>query len=242
MRYGRLPSKYRGVYSELLRMVAETHESEARKLIAFWPRRGRAYPPKGGLMIVGRSLNGGSVRKWVPQEIAFEQERLKVLNELIERFEGSATCPMSWVIDESGNDRRYNTNHSAFWRVSKRLHNRLIGTSTAWSSDICWSNLYKVSPAERGNPSPRLRRTQFEHCANLLSIEITTWKPRVVVILAGRDWFDPFESRLGLRMHNIPRSSLVEKQGMLGGSRLILCKHPERKSESKFLSEFERLL
>lgn len=63
---------------------------------------------------------------------------------------------MLWVKDGWGATDRYNTKRSAFWRAVRGVVEGL-GISDVehdtWSSHLVWSNLYKLSPADGGNPS-----------------------------------------------------------------------------------------
>ena len=52
-------------------------------------------------------------------------------------------------------------------------------------SKICWSNLYKFSPHAAGNPSTSLAAAQFDHCLQILKIEIEDWKSRRLLFLTG---------------------------------------------------------
>jgi hypothetical protein len=65
---------------------------------------------------------------------------------------------------------------SPYWRVIGRIIRRIHGLgpeSENWSSLLTWSNLYKVAPAQGGNPSGRLMAAQFEKAYEILCREIT---------------------------------------------------------------------
>ena len=77
--------------------------------------------------------------------------------------------------DESGN-QIYNYNQSQFWQLCNQLMN-LFGIEEYWSDYVAWSNLYKVSPMNSGNPNNELIEKTIEYCANILRREISYLRP-----------------------------------------------------------------
>ena len=100
-----------------------------------------------------------------------------------------------------------------------------------------WSNLYKVSPAEGGNPSERLRRIQLPGCVAMLQVEIEIYRPRRLLPLIGDHWVKPFLCALGAVTVNGPNQS-VRRASVLqhgGQTRFVVASHPQGKPEKDWV-------
>ena len=138
---------------------------------------------------------------------------------------------MRWVDLGWGAKDRYNTKKSAFWRVVRDSSKQLGIDDT---SKICWTNLYKVSPHSSGNPSTRLAAAQFDHCLQMLRIEIEDWKPQRLLFLTGYSWAKPFLDGLGLNPEIKDSIGLVEAAGSASdGTRIIVAPHPHREASAQ---------
>jgi hypothetical protein len=240
-----LPEGYRAQYLELLREVAEKHCDQSKRLCAFFPLCGDDYATSIRLMVVGRAVNGwedGWNGGWVSAQMAREDDRIRLTNFLKTEHEDSLQCPMAWVVKPADSSLEYNTRRSAFWRVAHRIHDVTMGVCRDWSSRLCWTNLYKLAPSAGGNPQSWLCKSQLEHCANLLRIELSAYRPKNVLVFAGSDWFQPFAERLSLGLMPTPSCELVQQAGSADGVRWVIGKHPQGKSESRFTEEIVRFL
>jgi hypothetical protein len=219
-----LPNSYSQVYDQLLLDVAET--GFTRKLVALWPMCGALYD--GDLMVLGRAVNGWDNTAWRSGEGLLKGSRRAILSRTrreSEKGDGGA-CPLEWVTACWGAPRGYNTRLSAFWRTARALS--VASHADQWSSTLCWSNLYKVAPLAGRNPTVGLQRAQFSACAELLKIELDTFRPRRILVMAGRSWFEPFAEKLGLAVRW--RRGYVEGVARdARGARWVITKHPERK-------------
>lgn len=203
---------------------------------AFWPAIGRMYRA-GGLMVVGRALNG-----W--DRTNFDAKRpLSNYRAIVETcrdsFDGQRECPVSWV-EKTGNS--YNTNRSAFWRVTKRIAELIGPGGTGWASHICWNNLMRVSPSCGGNPPEWSYWAQLPFAASLLVAEVKSLKPSLVLVLAGEDWFAPFCQHLPPQT-NIAHAKgyrYVSSIGHLGGSTIVVAPHPMGKKEDVLVADIRR--
>jgi hypothetical protein len=209
-------------------------------LSSFLSMRGNAYD--GKLMVVGRSVNGWRTT-WEPSsqpvgaEIGISEQTLKDVS-------GKNKCPMLWVTDiwdknDSPTDN-YRTNSSAFWRVIRRVVHKLdiadIDKET-WPSHLVWSNLFKLSDSDEGNPSEALQRIQFETCVDLLSTELMTYKPKHVLMLTGLNWAKPFLDKLKIPWHKPSGSMYVEAVANFNGQSIVVAQHPQGKKEDPFVKE-----
>jgi hypothetical protein len=199
-------------------------------LVPFWPIRGAAYD--GSLLVIGRSVNGW-VMPWTPRQLREPSIRRSAVDWMRSNAEPVDGCRMGWVTDLWGAQEGYNAHTSAFWRVLRRI---ILsgGADDHWSSQLAWTNLYKVSPAARGNPGAALQRAQRQSAIELLNLEVEQFAPRRVLALTGR-WIGPFSDGLGLNL--APRSGLVEGVGKKGDCAWVVAKHPMLKPEDRFVGE-----
>ena len=123
------------------------------KLTGFLAQEGCRYKRDGGLMVVGRSVNG-----WTDCEdpvtfadCGFREQYAHSLWQ--ESFpQNGKPCPMAWVTKQWGVNDVYNAKKSAFWRVIKKVTERMGISkpgSEDWSSHLVWSNLYKLFSSRR---------------------------------------------------------------------------------------------
>lgn len=183
---------------------------------------------KNTLLIVGRAVNG-----WNKYN---KHDLLDILQEIENNIE---TDDLQWVIDSWGiNDGKYNTKKSAFWRVAKKLAIGLLGEKEDVINYVAWTNLYKVSNAEGGNPSGPLMNVQFEICKLVLMLEIELLKPKVIIFLTSLGWAQWFLDNAEIKKLPIdPDWEFVEFVGKLNNTLMIVGQHPQGKPEKPHCDE-----
>ena len=185
-------------------------------------------------MVVGKAVNG-----WIDEietaRLGDADERARLVTDARRTAEGEGIlCPMGWVTDawgRGGGD--YSTARSAFWRQIRGVLSAVDPASSgdpAWSSRLAWSNLAKIAPAAGGNPGGVLLEVQRNLGPDLLRHEVDELRPRRVLVLTGRSWFEPFAVRLGLDVQW--RTGLVEGVVSGGEIRWVIAKHPQGKPRS----------
>jgi hypothetical protein len=151
---------------------------------------------------------------------------------------------MRWVTDLWQHPVEYNTARSAFWRVIRAITVEMgiaSATEKHWSSHLAWTNLYRVSPHQCGNPNAALQAAQRDVCFDLLKAEITALVPRRVLMLTGADWAWPFLERLsGLTMGS-RSSGLVRVVGSIelprAPRKLVVAVHPQGNRSERWLAK-----
>lgn len=229
-----LSRSYEAVFERALEDAAVAATDLEIPLAPFWPLRGADYD--GGLLVIGRSVNGW-VEDWTARQLREPSVRRTAVETMRSDAEPADGCRMRWVTDLWGARNGYNTHRSAFWRVLRRivLSDTSPGASEDhWSSRLAWTNLYKVSPALGWNPGADLQRAQRQSAIELLKLEIEEFAPRRVLALTG-GWIDPFFDGLGLTISS--RNGLVEGVGEQGDCAWVVAKHPMTKPEDRFVSE-----
>jgi hypothetical protein len=194
------------------------------------------------LMVVGRAVNGWA-EGVIPSELAVAPSTTDYAATIFDSAVGNGPCPMLWVTKCWANplnpDSDYNTKKSAFWRVIRAVVAEYGIANTdedTWPSHLVWSNLYKVAPAEGGNPSNTLCDIQLPGCISLLQQEISTYLPRRLLLLTGLNWAKPFLENIAPTFTPVSNYQYVEAiaeitHGSGGTSKVVVAAHPQGKSE-----------
>ena len=120
------------------------------------------------IMVVGRSLNGadGLSKPW--RTIARHE-----LNEFI---------------DDISKERPEGLLYTGMYNCAKSPFLRMIRKFESHSSMIAWTNLYKLTPKDGGNPCKSLRICERDICQKILTSEIDYYRPELIVFLTGIGW------------------------------------------------------
>ena len=166
------------LYEEMLKQVAPEE-----CLSAFCIQWGKTFPEKEneGIIFVGKATNG-----WITDGRNVEKLFNGVDNERI----FARMDQMQWVENYAGAENDYNTNKSAFWRTIKRVAQAIYHVDN-WSSNIAWSNLYKMAPYEEGNPIEYIKQDQLPYCKKIFKAELDVLQPKFVVLLTS-EWEKDF--------------------------------------------------
>ena len=226
------------------------------EVTGFMAMQGRNYD--GGLMVVGRAVNGWTKRKWTPEAFNSGINVQDFVDCVLKSVTASESCPMQWVSSAWSNSivtfpsnwayhntQDYNSRKSAFWRVIRNVIGQLDLADiedAAWPSCLVWSNLYKVSPAVGRNPSGKQRSLQRENCILLLEKEIQIYKPRRLLFLTGYDWAEPFLKHISPNILEVRNSRYVQAAGTFNSEndnvcRIVVAAHPERKLEAIWVQD-----
>ncbi len=233
----------RQLFKKVLASIGQEYVGpSASKVTGFMAMVGCRYDHK--LMVVGRAPNG-----WIcgilPENLASEADNYsrKVLESVNKK-----PCPMSWVTERWGisTNGEYNTKRSAFWRTIRKVVAQLDIADVerdSWPSHLVWSNLYKISPEEGGNPDKILREIQQDGCKELLNLELRTYTPSRLLLLTGTEWAQPFLPDLGGTSPNVAEPSYVKSVGTLRVApgkqpiRYVVADHPQGKPERQWIED-----
>jgi hypothetical protein len=226
--------RYQNTFSRLLESVGSRKRPAKGEMTALWPMCGHRYD--GRLLIVGRAPNGweGRFTAQALQDSHKRTEILKFAREVAEdgvlEWRRPGRCPMLWVSDQWDDPRGggYNTSKSRFWLVAREVARALAlpgSTSRDWPSALCWSDLYKIAAKDTGNPTTSLMRAQFSVATELLAQEVRELSPKLVLVLAGFDWYSPFVDALGLEQKKLHGPS-VEAISQDGETRWLFVTAP----------------
>lgn len=197
------------------------------------------YSASGGLMAIGRSVNGwGNCGKF-PYDLQYQEVRENFAEEVVRFIGVDVKCPM---LNHWGN----NNNRSSFGRVLRRVIRELEipnFNEEEWPSYLVWSNLYKLSPHKGGNPNTELCDTQQTGCKNLLKVEFETYRPERVLFLTGYDWACPFLEDFTKNYSQMPEEinqTYVKQFGQLilpnqPQCKVVIACHPQTRPEDAWV-------
>lgn len=221
------------LYSELLQNVASFNYEKC----TFFPQWGENYPlgkERCGIMVMGRACNGWhSTSQDI--ETLFGNKKESIFNRKDQ---------MRWVDDYAGSQSNYNTNKSAFWRVTKHIAQCFYPDK--WYSHIAWSNVCKVSPEKGGNPNDKLYYAQLESSQKIFESEIRLFSPQFIIMFTGNSWADDFLMYLNgnHKPTSIKQLSWDKYQCnvyKIKGTYIIVTEHPQGKKEkihAKCITDF----
>lgn len=221
----RLEKRIKPLYSNL---IEKTRKFQYPKSF-FCMQWGRFYPKmeNTGILFIGRATNG-----WITDV------------DDIERLFGSSTDrifnrgdQMQWVEDCEGNTQGYNSRRSAFWRVTKNISKEFYPNN--WSAHVAWSNICKVTPFEKGNPSDALYYEQIEICNKILKIEIELLSPKIIILFTAENWAKDFlcylnndKAPISIKDKYWGQNNQYQlKVYLINGRTYILTEHPQGKKE-----------
>ena len=162
---------------------------DKQKYCTFCMQWGKNFPEEknSGFLFVGRSVNG-----WINKELGEvdalfgDTENIETNIEPIFNLDNQ----MEWIEKPCESKEDYNTYHSPFWRVIRKVSTEY--NQDNWQRHVAWSNLYKVAPSAGGNPDDFICGWQFYNCCRILQKEIELLSPRVVIFLTGKSWSNSF--------------------------------------------------
>ena len=231
------------VFDSMLKKVGTKYPDPDNRLTGMLAVRGLHYTRE--LMVVGIAPNGYCCEPTAAE--LTDQNVREIFESCVADL--SRGDPMRWVIDYWGAGKFYNTRRSAFWRVIRNTLRDLEicdvkNEYVPWSSHLVWSNLYKVSPADGGNPDNALKDIQLPLCKKMLRLELNEFKPKRLLFLTGDDRSNEFlKDRWFKRSSQIRNSAYdyVENFGLLRKSiKFVVACHPQGKPEEDWTNEVVR--
>jgi hypothetical protein len=199
-----LSGSYEDAFIAMLADVGERPPKRKMKDIGLcWPEIGKNYPDIGGLLVIGRAVNGFGNPFQFAELMSSEHRKSRVKQA---RRNGEAQS-LAWVGTEYEKTGGTIGSRSAFWRIVRGT-TQLTGHTEAysWWDSVAWSNIAKIAPHASGNPPNWLGQSQAKLAWKLVLAEVTELNPSVVLFVTG-GWVD--EERLKLTQNNVPAACLL---------------------------------
>lgn len=194
------------------------------------------------LMFVGRAVNGWEISfADCSSPEATAQSVLKQEN-ILDEF------ARDYTIEESG--KKYYYARSPFLRFMKKTVKAFNGTEENWQQRLIWSNLFKVAPRHRGNPSWAMVRNDIPLYREILEQEILMYHPDLVIFVTDMSFFDcrndnkRCDSFLPLLKPATDSTDwqFVQTAGTFAGDpdvKIIVCCRPEQKKADDMIHEIQ---
>jgi hypothetical protein len=217
------------------------------ELVCFCPMRGS--DADGRLMLVGRALRGWGTAPFRAPQMEFEAERDRILENSLAISSSDEGCPIQrshdfWRDGLRNKTSKYNPEHSSFWCVARDVVKAFgtPGEAEKWANLLYWTNLYKVSLANRSNPPTSLKRVVEPACREMLANEIEQLRPQRILFFTGQWWAGPFLRDAHYAPEKTAPHTHVYQTGIWSLSdaskaAVVVANHPERKKRSVILSE-----
>ena len=202
--------------------------------------KGKDY--NNGLMICGRAVNG-----WHNVEKS-QINQPKYINEFLL---GIDKDNLDWVIKLFNQPKvgEWNPRTSAFWKVAHKIASRVYNdNSYEVLNNIVWTNLYKISKPESGNPTETMIQIQRESAFKILKLEIEILQPKVLIMFTSSDWANSFIDFLKPYEKNNKDSSefqFIEYVARYKNTFIIVTQHPMTRPEEphalEIINEIKRV-
>lgn len=169
------------------------------------------------LMYVGRAVNGWN-NVW--QKGTTEQ----LVEQVFERTQDMSVIMQGIVkYQKNGEDCEYNYNRSPFWQLCRKLLSQ-YEIRENWANHVAWTNLFKVSYSEAGNPNVKLIKQTIDSCSKILFYEVFCEMPTHIVFVTDEWWIRPeingvsrtaFLDSLGIEICNNSNDGIIVGSGVL---------------------------
>ncbi len=203
------------------------------------------------LFVVGRAANGGLSLPCKTAQM-FGDAANRMFNDVgfqwIENTEDNFSALHN---KPEGGEKPYYLSSSPFWRVVSNIWCGLSNSNRReFIKHIAWSNLYKISPANGGNPTNEMCKRQFKSCKEILEAEIHAYRPTHILMITDYDrWYADSGCDFSVRFEDSNRrgSNYTDKKIFVEGTAkfpldgklipvVITCR-PEKRNEKKFVDE-----
>ena len=198
--------------------------------------------PAVRLMVVGRCTNGWAEIKENTAEEFSQAAVDTIVHEGFRWIRDDGYVSETYIDEKTKEEKRYNTNRSAFWRCIKQVIHQLKPITTEqerYFEHIVWSNLYPISPYEGGNAVGKLQDIQLELSKEILIEQIKYYRPTHILFITDWDyWFERFAD-IFPNVHKTGDSAKdnIVGCGMYENKKIVVSIRPEGKQESNFVDD-----
>jgi hypothetical protein len=217
--------RYRSLLVEIPRVADQIGP---RPIASHWPTRGSAFRP-GGMFYVGQALDGWDAAECPARWAALDPEDAEGRERILQGTKGWLSDlpePLWGVLQYPWRAG------SAFWTLGRDLA-RGLGYAPAepWYAHVAWGNIYPLGHEKRvdldlraDSPRGALKMAQDSVVGPLIVDLVEMLNPGLVMVVAGPEYWEPAEARLGFALPHAAFPLL--RAGMAGGRRWIVGYHP----------------
>lgn len=222
----KLKEKLKPLYHDLVNHTRDY--CEGKVILPFVVQWGKSFPKQEneGILFVGKATNG-----WYNDDLDVDNMFKENSKDAI----FNRPNQMIWVKENAA--EHYNTNQSAFWRVTRRVAHVYYPKDEL--EHIAWTNVCKLAP-DGGNPGDALYKEQLDDACRIFQAEIETLSPKFIIMFTGVNWGWDFICALNDNEDPTPEQTMpfMEWVGykatpyLINGRIVILTEHPQGKDES----------
>jgi hypothetical protein len=245
--YNKLSNEYDNLFQENIETFNKNCNSKENEYCVFYPSFGIDRDGICEFLIYGQAVN-----IWEPN---FKPIECKDSSELIKHaykfsnsfYENEKHNPLDWVNvfwskntykNEVGDSKSkeafyepmdYQVFRSFFWQVTYKTiceYLKLGYNSNDWTKKMVWSNLYKIAPANGGNPNNNEIEWQKEKSFELVKKEIDELKPKFIIVLTNDSWWEEFRKYLNSKSLPIKNEIITSVEKYNDFSKIIVTTRP----------------
>ncbi|MGZ5190915.1 MAG: hypothetical protein ACXWCZ_07820 [Flavisolibacter sp.] len=250
--YNLFSKEYNDLFAQNILEFQKKYTDEntrAKKFVTFYPSFGIKKNEPCDFLFIGQAVKGwgksfSTDTKIIPNSIV--KEAIQYSNDY---YKEDGHVPLDWVnvswtkssiyeqfqvkskrefYKEKDND--YVAYRSFFWKVAYKLISDYYGdldrNSWGWSKRMIWSNLYKIAP-EHSNPNCVEQNIQRQLAIELVKKEINEANPKYCIVLANKEWWEPFGKELKTHSLNIPHTlSEIVFFGKYNSTKILVTTRP----------------
>ncbi len=185
-------------YQQLIKAVNDFNKNKTKRLTICPTMAGSE---NAEIMIVGRAINGWCPIKRVCDDNDDNTE--SVQKQILEMVNRCGKCNLDWVVGKNYYNKCQENNcpyaikqknedkrekKSAFWRFAKLIVKKYFENKKKefiegeWQKEIIWTNLYKASYEDGGNPKG-FYNAQKNMCDDMLKREIKLYQPEAIFFI-----------------------------------------------------------
>lgn len=204
--------------------------SSKKKYCIHIPHQGNKYFKNKELLVIGRAQNGVSSNK-----ATFTSKKFLENSENIYYYLANNRS-LDWMNEY---------NKSSFIRIIRNYLLQKNSTYEDWYNYFVWSNLMKVSPATKGNPTNKEWEIQKTFCMELFKKEIDFYKPKLILMMTDFNWAYDFLEFLKI---NPNATEITNRNKYIKGlytykqSQIMIFERPEGKNEEKYVNTIYKYL
>ena len=186
-------------YQQLIKAVNNFNKNKTKRLTICPTMAGSE---NAEIMIVGRAING-----WCSIKQVCKDSTKSIDEQALEMVNRCSKCNLDWVVGENYYNKCQENNcpyaikqknedkrekKSAFWRFAKLIVKNYFEDINKefiegeWQKEIIWTNLYKASYEDGGNPKG-FYEAQVSMCDHILKREIELYQPQIIFFVTEKN-------------------------------------------------------
>lgn len=255
--YSFLSEQYDSIFHENIKQfyvnICKHHNRKSGRYCLFYPSFGSSEKSEIDFIVYGQAPKG-----WKPEFTLSPFDERKLLldaKEFSNTIHEGELNPIDWVnINWSKKTKEgfaenlrvddYNAFKSLFWNITYKLisdYYKIDRNKPDWSGKIVWSNLMKIAPAERRNPTDLMYEAQLKSCIKLFKQELKEIQPKYAILLTNLSWAESFIKDLVV-FDLSGGNNDIEWVGQYGDTLVIVTKRPFQGKSDNFVKEILKII